>query len=527
MSVLRAAGLIAFLSLVSKFIGLARDKAFAYYCGLSAVNDAYNASYLIPGVFGILMLGGLNGPFHSAIVSTLTKAFESEDKSTFRTVLWTVILLTTLVMGGLSLALYFFASPILSIWKLPTETHQLAVIQFQIMSPMFLIAGYIGIAYGVLSLRKQFATPTLSPIMASMSIILALMLFAPADNPEYLAKVLAYGTLIGACFQLLFQFIPLMGHIHPWPLRFQMDHPTVKTLLTILIPAVLSSSVGQVNSFIIQFFTGSMVEGAISAFQLANRLIQLPLGILLTALLVPLLPVFTQAATENDQHSSLIQRLNQGLRPVLLLSVPVTVLLIIFGRSAVAFLFEGGRFGPKDTFMTYQILVYLSLSIVIYAIRDVLVRVFYALQNSKIPFYTTFVSIVMMFVFSVLLAPVMMVSGIALAASLATLFNFLTLGFILQKSIGQWIENDTWKHLRNILLAIVPMSVSGYWIYQRLLSVTPYKIWLLGESMLWASVLGASYLGVLWLLKDPELSKLGQLFERLLARLPFRSARKG
>lgn len=518
MSILRAASLIAMLSLMSKFIGLARDKSIAYYCGLSAVTDAYNVAYLIPGVFGVLMLGGLNGPFHSAIVSTLSKAHKEKDATAFRVVLWTVIISTLGIMGGISCLFYFFAADIIGLWNLPSQTQRLAVIQFRIMSPMFLFSGIIGILYGVLSLRKQFATPTLSPIMASSAIILALLIFADPSHPEQLAATLAWGTMIGAFFQMVLQLFPLFSSLRPLPVLFDFNHPTYRTLLLILIPAVLSSTVGQVNSFIIYFFTGSMAEGAISAFQLANRLIQLPLGILLTALLVPLLPILSESANADDNHKSLIAKLNQGLRPVLMISIPVTIFLMIFGRSAIAFLFEGGQFNASDTQLTLEVLIYLSLSVVIYAIRDVLVRVFYALHDSKIPFYTTFVSIAVMFLFSWLLAPRMQVSGVALAASIATLFNFLTLAVILNKKIGSWIQSETWLHLRNILIAILPMLGAGLFVYQYLLRIEGHLM-LLGQSALIGGLLAASYFGVLILLKDPEINRLTPIIKRVFKRL--------
>ncbi|PIQ25520.1 murein biosynthesis integral membrane protein MurJ [bacterium (Candidatus Blackallbacteria) CG17_big_fil_post_rev_8_21_14_2_50_48_46] len=517
MSLLRAASLIAILSLVSKGVGLLRDMVFAYYCGLSVVTDAYNTAYLIPGSFALLMLGGLNGPFHSAVVSTLTRPWQDEDRETYETVLDTTLVFTFLLMGTIALLLYFAAPGIIGLWKtLSPETAQLATLQLQIMAPMFLLSGLIGISYGVLNIRQSFFTPSLSPIMASLTIILALIFFS-SPNGLSLSRALAWGTLIGAVCQLLLQMIPLLRSFRPRGLRLNFRHPLFHALLRLLFPAVLSSTVGQVNLFVIYFFAGAADKG-ISAFQLGNRLLQLPLGILLTALLVPLLPVLSSAAQENDHFESLKTRLNQGLRPVILITLPVTLMLIFWGPFLIAFLFEKGRFTAEDTALTHQVLLFLSLSICFYAVRDLLIRVFYALQDSRVPFLTTFVSILGMFVFSALFAPGMGVAGVSLAASLSTGLNFIVLSFLLKRRIGSWFESASWKHLGRVLLGCIPLILGGWACLTGLPSLP--KLWQTVGTFLALSLLSGAYLGILILLRDPEVGHVLGMITRRFRRRP-------
>ncbi len=516
MSFLRAASLIAILSLLSKGVGLLRDMVFAYYCGLSVVTDAYNTAYMIPGSFALLMLGGLNGPFHSAVISTLTRPWEEGDQETYQTVLDTTLLFTALLMGAIACLLYFAAAPVIGLWKsLSPETAKLAILQLQIMAPMFLLSGLIGISYGVLNIRKSFFTPSLSPIMASLTIILALVFFAgPRSSGLVQAQALAWGTLIGAVCQLLLQLIPLLRGFRPRRLRINFKHPLFHSLLHLLFPAMLSSTVGQVNLFVIYFFAGAADKG-ISAFQLGNRLLQLPLGILLTALLVPLLPLLSSVAQADDGYVSLKEKLNQGLRPVLLITLPVTLMLIFWGPFLIAFLFQKGNFTAEDTALTHQALLFLSLSITTYAIRDLLIRVFYALQDARIPFLTTFVSIVGMFVFSWLLAPRMGVGGVSLAASLSTGLNFLVLTFLLRRRIGPWFERASWMHLGRVLLSCIPLGLGGLACLLYLPRLGPWQSVGTFASL---GLLGALYLGILVLLRDPEVGHVIALVTRRLRR---------
>lgn len=517
MSLLRAASLIALLSLASKFVGLFRDQVIAYYCGLSAITDAYQVASLIPVQFALIMLGGLNGPFHSAVVSTLTRHFEAQNRENYGRVLSSALFLVITLMGTGAALLFVFAPQILQLWgQMPPETLHLAVIQMRIMAPVFVISGLVGICYGILSIRQSFLTPSLSPIMASLGVIVGLVLFA-GPEAESLSRALAWGTLIGALGQLLLQLLPLAGFFRRMHLELRFNDPELRQFLHLLLPAMLSSTIGQVNIFIIQFFASGLQEGGIAAFRYGNLLIQLPLGILLTALLVPLLPMLSSAAQIEDGHQSLKDRLNQGLRPILMLTVPITLLLICFGYFAIVLLFQRGQFTADSSWLTYQVLLYLALSITVYAIRDLLIRVFYALGDSRTPFLSSFVTIFTMFGAAWLLAPGMGVSGIALASSLAAAMNFLVLALLLHWRIGSWIQRESWLHGIKVGVAALPMALLGAYAFvmlrQQALGVGVFL-----QSVLYSSLLGLSYLGLLLLLRDREVLALRSTLLRRLRR---------
>lgn len=524
MSLLRAASLIAILSLVSKFVGLARDQVIAYFCGLRAVTDAYQAASLIPFQFALIMLGGLNGPFHSAIVTTLMSHYEKGDKQRYGRVLTTAIVTSVLVMGLISVLLFVFADQIVQIWgRLPPSTLELAVLQLRILAPVFLISGLIGILYGILAMKHSFVTPSLSPILASLGVIVALLLFH-SDDPHVLARSLAWGTLWGAVGQLVLQVIPLLGFFREMHWELELGDGDFHQFLHLLLPAGLSSTIGQVNVFIIQFFAGGLREGSIAAFRYGNLIVQLPLGILLTALLVPLLPLLSSAARETldpetgleTGHKALKDRLNQGLRPVLLLTIPVTLLLACYGYFAIVFLFQHGQFNADDSWLTFEVLVYLSLSITVYAIRDLLIRVFYALGDSRTPFFTSFVTIAAMLLFSLLLSPSMGVGGVSLASSIAAGLNFAVLAWLLRRRIGAWMQSDSWAHLGKVLLATLPMAVLGWFSFHSLIHAP--KLMMILRAGTDSALLTVLYVVVLLLLKDREMQSLLGRFKRKKAR---------
>lgn len=514
MSLLRAASLIALLSLASKFFGLLRDQVIAYYCGLSAVTDAYQAASLIPAQFALIMLGGLNGPFHSAIVSTLMKHYESNNRSAYGRVLTTALVSSIVFMGLGSVLLFLFAPQIVLLWgKLSDQTLALAVLQLRILAPVFLISGLIGILYGILAMKHSFVTPSLSPIMASLGVMIALFFFAGPDQVSQ-AHALAWGTLWGAVAQLALQIIPLTGFFKEMHYEVSWKDPEFLSYVHLLLPAVLSSTIGQVNIFIIQFFAAGLREGSMAAFRFGNLIIQLPLGILLTALLVPLLPMLTAAARDESQgHLALKDRINQGLRPILMLTFPITVLLAAYGFFAIRLLFERGQFTASDSWLTYEVMVFLALSITVYAIRDLLIRAFYALGDSRTPFTTSFVTILATFGLSLVLVPSMGVGGVALASSAAAGINFAVLAWLLRRRVGAWMQRESWLHLAKVAVASIPMAVLGTMSFGALIH-EPSELWMYGRSISDGILLSIVYVLLLIAFKDREVMLLAGRFKR-------------
>jgi putative peptidoglycan lipid II flippase len=461
MSVLKAAGIIAVISLISKFIGLFREATIGYYYGTSYVRDAYGIASLWPSQFALIMLAGLNGPFHSSIVSVISKYRAQDEGKNIKTVLFTVIILSCIFMGAVSLLCFKFAPQLIDFIasrEIPPETKELAVLQFKIMCPMFFLSGLIGISYGILNVEKIYLTPSLSPVMASLAIIIALV-FSP---PEGRVMALAWGTMMGAVFQLLLQLIPLFNKLKDYlGFSFEPGHPGVRMVIAILLPASLSSTVGQINILITTYFASGLPVGSISALNYANLIFQLPLGIMLTALLVPMLPILNESITLNDNKALFKKNINKSLRSIIFVSVPATLILLCSGEQFTQVLLERGAFDKGSTLLTYQVLAASSISLIFYAIRDLMVRVFYALDNAKIPFYSSFFSIVIITFFCWffirflgLKAP-----GITLAVSFVTIFNMLVLVIILNRKIGSWLETETVKHLRRVLIASIPVAL--------------------------------------------------------------------
>ena len=437
-SVLRAAWLIAVVTIVSKLIGFIRDIVIANYYGASMVSDAYYYAYQIPSL-SLILLGGVGGPFHSATVAVFSKLIPSlreKPKDDVNKLYSTFTTATTVFFLVLSVLIFIFAKPVMGliISGGSSEMIELAAMHLKIMTPLLVIGGIVGIYYGILIIYKQFMLPNLSPIIMSVAIIAVSVAAAPNDQKGF---ALAWATTIGAILQLVIQYpnVRKLGFKVKPNFEF-MNNPHFKEICELLFPAVLSSTVGQVHIYVDMFFTSSISEGAWTAIGYANRVFQFPVGILVTAFLVPLFPIFARLVAEKD-YDGIRNYFNKGVGVLFFAAIPIIIGILVVGLDSVRLVFERGAFDAQATFMVTEALWFLSVSILPYVFRDSITRVYYSFNDSATPFIVAFSSIVLKFILNILFITKMHmgIGGITLSTSLVTLFNACVLGILMKKKM--------------------------------------------------------------------------------------------
>lgn len=443
-------GYVGVTILVSKLFGLLRDLVIAKVYGTSITADAYNFAYLLTGNV-LILLGGLGGPFHSATITILTRIKDNAKESgsfLIKILVSSFIVLTLITFGILCfkdqiIQLILPAAGLAESYR--EKLWELTSIQLTIMSPLIIISGLLGILCGIANVYGGYFLPSIGPAFPSITIIIFVLWF---NNPEY-GIPLAIGTLIGAILQLLIQFPYLLkAFLHEnLKLGLIQNQKAFTDYGHFLGPALLSTTIGQFTVYIDGFFCSGLPEGSWTATIFANRLIQLPLGILVTAFLVPFFPRFSELA-HSKNLDSLKQTSIMVIKSLWFLTLPIAAYLLLFAKPIVEIIFQRGAFDERSTILVSSILISLLLSMVAYVARDTLTRVFYSLGNSRIPLVVALVSIILKIILNSILVEKYQAPGIAFATSLVTLFNFLLLGFLLRKEIGclGWI-----KHIRSLV----------------------------------------------------------------------------
>ncbi|MCL1474541.1 murein biosynthesis integral membrane protein MurJ [Argonema antarcticum] len=397
------AGIVAVATLISKVFGLVRQQAIAAAFGVGAAANAYSYAYILPG-FLLVLLGGINGPFHSAVVSVLAKRGKQEAASIVETI-------TTIVGAGLllvTIAMIIFAEPLINIVApglndtpgVSPLTKTIAIQQLQIMAPMALLAGLIGIGFATLNAADQYWLPSISPLFSSITVIgglavLAMQLGHKVTLPEYAilgGQVLAVGTLTGAILQWLVQVIAQWrSGLGTLRLGFDFQHPGVRETLKLMGPATFSSGMMHINVYTDLFFA-SYIPQAAASLSYAGLLVQTPLGIISNVLLVPLLPIFSRLAAPED-WPELKLRIRQGLVLTALTMLPLGAIMVALSVPIVRVVYERGAFNREASSLVASLLVAYGIGMFFYLGRDVLVRVFYGLGDGVTPFRISMVNI--------------------------------------------------------------------------------------------------------------------------------------
>jgi putative peptidoglycan lipid II flippase len=460
----RIAGIVAAATLISKVFGLFRQQAIAAAFGVGAAVDAYNFAYVIPG-FLLVLLGGINGPFHSAIVSVLAKRrAEDEDVAplveTITTLTGGMLLLVTLGLMIWSAPLIDLVAPGLSQSPEGLEIRAIAIQQLRIMAPMALLAGLIGIGFGTLNAADQYWLPSISPIFSSVALlgglgILVIHLGSAVTAPENAilgGMVLAWGTLAGAVLQWLVQ-VPAqwrsgLGRLR---LRFNIRRPGVPEVMRIMLPATFSSGMMQINVYTDLFFASYLPQAA-AALGYANLLVQTPLGIISNVILVPFLPILSRLSGI-ESRTEFKQRIGQGLMLTAVTMLPLSALMMTLAFPIVRVVYERFAFDESASRLVTSILIAYGLGMFVYLGRDVLVRVFYALGDGDTPFRISIFNIFLNAILDYLLIQAFAAPGLVLATVGVNLVSMVMFLWLLDRRLGGLPWRDWGRPFLGLVMA--------------------------------------------------------------------------
>jgi putative peptidoglycan lipid II flippase len=444
-SLVNIAGIVAAATLISKVFGLLRTVLLAAVFGAAPAYGAYQYASIVPSFF-LILLGGINGPFHSAMVSVLAK----KDRETAAETVEAISSLVGVVMLVACVLVVVFAPQLLflvasGLSQQQPEVREMAITQLRIMAPVAWFAGMIGIGFGALNAVDVYWLPSISPLLSSVVMVaavggLGLALGNQVGEPQYgaiggivLAIAFVAGTVLQWFAQMVVQRQERLGRLR---FRWDLKNPAVQDVMKVMGPALFASGMLQINVYTDMQFTSYLKNpaAAVSALDYANLLVQTPLGILSNMILVPLLPVFSKLADPLNWNE-LKGRIRQGILITGVAMLPLGALMMVLAKPIVSVVYERGRFDPDLTVLTASVLTAYAFGMFVYLSRDVLVRVFYALGDSTTPFRISLVNIGLNALFDYLLLP-LGVPGLVLATVSVNILSVLALIFVLNRRLG-------------------------------------------------------------------------------------------
>jgi len=442
MSLLRNVGTIGGLTMVSRVAGLAREMIFSRVLGANDVTDAWFQALIIPNVFRRLFA---EGAFSAAFVPMFSKrlhrdgeagvdgleearSFSNDVISVFVPVLIALTAILEIAMPGV-------------IWLLADKPVDWTKFEYsvdfaQIMFPYILLVSVVTLLTGMLNSVSRFGPG------ASFPIILNLVLIGTLLGVEYfeigggsvvaMGYVVAWAIPVAGVIQLawLMYWAHVEGFRPRWISRPRLT-PEVRRLGIIALPAAIGGGAYQINTLLQVYFLNQLEGSAVSWMNYADRLNQLPLGIIGIALSTAILPTLSKFIGAKDERGAARVQSN-AIELGMLLTLPAAVALAICAVPFVTMIFQGGRFDMADAEASASLLAVLVLGLPAYVLVKVLVPSFYARSDTRTPVYAAFAALAVFIAFNVAFLQRFGVEGVAAASAIGAWLNATILYVVLR-----------------------------------------------------------------------------------------------
>jgi putative peptidoglycan lipid II flippase len=434
--------------MASRVLGLAREVMFTTIFGAGAALDCFQLAFRVPNLLRDLFA---EGALSQAFVTTFSKKLKSEGEEsawalankmmtlaavfmslvTLAGVLaapWIVDLLTSLARSDNSHRIY---SP---------ENLALTVTMVRVMYPFILLVSLAALVMGMLNAKNVFGMPALSSCFFNLGSMIGGAAFGYWMDPTWGPRSLigfSIGVVIGGLAQLVCQFPALRRAGYHFAADFQWRDPGVRQILRLMGPAVISSSVVQINVVVNSMFAVHVGAGAVSWLNCAFRLMQLPIGIFGVAVATVTLPALARAAI-GGISADFGPTLAKGLRLVAFLVIPSTIGLAVLAEPIISVIYEHGNFTAQQRLETALALRAYGYGLVFYAALKVLQPAFYAIDKRWFPMLVSFLALGLNLGFNYLFVYVFHWGheSLALTTSITASVNFLLLFLAMRKFAG-------------------------------------------------------------------------------------------
>ena len=506
----KSALIIMIFSLGSKFLGFLRDMLIAARFGSGMETDTYFIAMTATGIITGLITNAISTtsiPILSEIESK--EGRESKIKHTNNMI--NVVFFISIVVVTLA----WISSPLLV--KLLAkgfegEQYDLAIKLTRIGMPMILFSGVIGIYTGLLQSEQRFMAT--ASIGFPFNFVYLFFLFFLASS--FGIKGLMVTAVIAVFSQLLIQLPEAFNSGYRYRFIFDIKDKYIKKMIYLSGPILIGVTINDIGVIVDKTLASSLVEGSISALNYSNKLIGLILGVFISAVTTVIFPILSKESN-NDNIVGLKKVMAYGVNFILLITIPATVGLIVLARPIVEVAFQRGQFDVTATIMTSQALIAYSIGLVAMALRLLITRVYYSLQDTKTPMVNGIISVGFDIILNLILVRFMAHAGLALATSIGSSIATILMFYGLKKKIGSLGTVSYIKCGFKSGAAALVMGAVAYFTYYRLYAVL--EGWILGNlvSLVAAVGLGVVVYGVLcYLFRVEEVRDVvGKVRERL------------
>ena len=458
MSLLRAITTVGSFTMMSRILGFVRDILIAAAIGAGPITDAFFIAFKLPNLFRRLFA---EGAFSAAFVPIFAGAVEAEGRDAARafaertlSVLFVALLVITVLA---EITMPWLMRVIAPGFLDEPEKFDLTVTLTRITFPYLLFISLVSLLSGVLNSLGRFAAAAATPILLNLCLIGAVMVLAPLmPTPGH---ALAWGVAAAGVIQFVWLYVAVV-RAGLW-LRLLRPRLTedIRTLCRRAVPVAVGAGIYQINLVIDMIIASFLPSGSISYLFYADRVAQLPLGVIGVAVSTALLPMLSRQVRAGNHEAAMYSQ-NRALEFALLLTVPAAVALFVIAGPVIDVLFQRGAFGTNQAVATAAALTVYALGLPAYVLVKSLTPGFFAREDTATPVKISVLAMVVNVALSLLLMGPFLHVGLAMAMAGAAWLNALLLATALWRR-GHFVPDARLKaRLFRTLLSSVLMGIA-------------------------------------------------------------------
>ncbi|MSU00234.1 murein biosynthesis integral membrane protein MurJ [Tissierella pigra] len=460
----KSALIIIIFTLGSKFLGFLREVLIAAKFGSGMETD----TFFIALTATSLVTGFLSNAISTTFIPVISEIESKEGKkgkiehtnNMINVIFFVSLILVIIGLLGTPIIIKLLAS------GFEGEQFNLAVKLTRIGLPMILFSGVIGVMTGYLQSEQRFNATAMIGIPFNFIYIFFLLFLSSIFG----IRGLMVAGVIAVFSQLLVQIPEARLSGFKYKFIFDLKDKYIKKVLYLSLPVLIGVAINDLNAIVDKTLASSLVSGSISALNYASKLNGLILGVFISAITTVIFPVLSKEAND-DNIDGVESTMSYGINLILLITVPATVGMIVLAKPIVEIAFQRGEFDAIATLMTSQALIFYSIGLVAMALRLLITRVYYSLQDTKTPMINGAISVGFNIVLNLILVNFMAHAGLALATSIATTIAAIMLLYGLKKKIGSLGTKEYIITFLKTGLASAIMGIVAYIVYHGLYGI--------------------------------------------------------
>ncbi|UNU73866.1 murein biosynthesis integral membrane protein MurJ [Moraxella nasovis] len=504
----RSTMVISAMTMLSRILGLLRDVVLMGVFGAGGLMDAFLVAFKIPNFLRRLFA---EGAFSQAFVPVLTEYKEKNSLDEVRLLISSVSGCLLSILMTLTVIVIVFAPIVVDLFAPGFDAikSDMASTLLRLTFPYLLFISMTAFLGSILQSYGRFAMPAFAPVLLNLSMITAAIVIAPMLNTPIMA--LGFAVAVAGILQMAIQLPQLFAQKLLAPPKVDFKHEGVKRILALMLPAIFGVSVTQINLLLNTVFASLMQGGSVSWLYAAERLSELPLGLIGVAIGTVILPSLSSSIAKADE-SGFKNTLSWATRLIILVGLPASVAIFVLSDVLMTTLFVRGEFSHHDATMSAIALKSMAGGILGFMLIKIFAPAFFARQDTKTPVKIGIASVFANMIFSVLFIGVFHLldlplhGGLALATTGASFINAGLLYFFLQKQ-GIWQFDRTWKKpFAQFGFATLMMAITLYLILPHF--PTHGSEWLRVVALIGICAIGATVYGVTLLITGFRPSQL-------------------